>query len=158
MTRAPAGVQTAGSSSGFTLIELLITLAIVAGLAVLALPRLGNAKARVSLHSFTMELAAELRAARSTAQWSNAETSVSIDLQNRAFWSDVHAGRQSIPEEINIEISGAGIVTAAARQGRVRFRPDGNSGPGRIALKDGKRSAVLTVDGLTGATDITWVN
>ena len=148
----------ATSSDGFTLLELLITLAIVAGLAVLALPRMENAKAGVSLRSLAMELAAEVRAVRSASLWSNDEKSLSIDAQKRVYWSDVHTNPQAIPVGIDIDMSGPGLTKIGDQQGRLNFRPDGSGGPSRISFRDGKRTAVLTIDGLTGATDIAWMD
>jgi len=144
--------------AGFTLIELLVTLSILATVAYMALPRVSLTKSRVSFHSLTLQLAAELRATRAAAQWSNVERSISIDFDAHTYWSDARPSRQQIPREISLELSGFDIPTTSSGTTQLRFRPDGSTAPRRILLWDGRRSAVVTVDGLTGSTQVAWTN
>ncbi len=122
-----------------------------------ALPRIGSTQANVSFQSTTLRLAAELRATRSEAVWSNVEKTLSIDVGENAYWSDVHSTRQRIPPEIHLEFSGAAFDASDMTTKRVRFMPDGNAGAGRIRLMGEQRSAVLTIDWLTGSTNVAWV-
>ena len=148
----------ASSAAGFTVIELLVTLSILAAVTYLALPRITIAKSRVSFHSLTLQLAAELRATRAAAQWSNVEKSISIDFDGHAYWSDVRPSRQRIPTEISVELSGPDISTTSSGTEKLRFRPDGSTAPRRLVLRDGPQSAVVSLDGLTGSTQIAWTN
>ena len=158
MTPARAYRPDASDEAGFTLLELLVALSIFAAFILLALPRLGGTASRVSLRSTTLQLVAALRATRADAQWSNVEKSLSIDSDGHSYWSDSRVGRQLIPAEIRLELSGAGVETLGTGSKHLRFRPDGSATPGSFRLSFGQQSAIVTIDELTSSAQIAWIN
>ena len=145
-------------SAGFTILELLVTLAIMAIVLRVALPRMGGTVARASFQSTAIALAAELRATRSAAMWSNTEVSVYVGPDGHSYWSGVHTDRQNLPAGFSLNLSGPGVVEAASGAKSLRFRPDGSASEGRFQLSGSSRSAAVTVDWLTGAMHIEWIN
>jgi general secretion pathway protein H len=144
------------SAAGFTLLELLVVLAILGAASALILPRFGGSVSRVSMRSTAVQLVALLRATRSEAMRSNTELTVTIDLSGRAYWSDIQTGPRSIARGIDLTLSGAGIEWKNNAAVRVRFKPDGRASAAEIGLKEGKASAVITIDWLTGVSHLDW--
>ena len=146
----------ATAEAGFTLIELMVTLAIVAVVVGLAMPRFGASMSHASLHSTVQQIAAELRATRSAAMASNDEKTLLIDVDAHSYRSDVNTDLRLIPAGVRIEVSGSGVASLGQTTKLLRFLPDGSGGPGTLRFVDDGRSATLTVDWLTGSTHVVW--
>lgn len=155
MSPSPAPVA-ATAEDGFTLIELMVTLAILAAVVGLAMPRFGGSMSHASLHSTVQQIAAELRATRSAAMASNDEKTLSIDVQAHSYRSDVNTDLRPIPAEVSIDVSGSGVATLGQSTKLLRFLPDGSGGPGTLRFVDDGRAATLTIDWLTGSTHVAW--
>ncbi len=139
---------------GFTLIELIVVLAVAALIMVVAVPMLSNAVPGVALKGTAREIAAGLRQARGEAIVGNRETTFTVDLARRLYWTTGGGARGSIPEEIGVRVRAARRDMHGTSTARFRFFPDGGSTGGRIVLSRGDRSYLVGVDWLTGRVAI----
>jgi general secretion pathway protein H len=142
-------------AQGFTLLELMLVLAIAAAVMALAPPLLYQAMPGLQLKSAARQVAAGFRSARDQAITRRAETLLSVDLDERRIeWS---GARRPLELPDGLEVS---LVTATselgrdARQGSIRFYPDGSSTGGRVTVSHGERGYRVDVDWLTGRVSI----
>src|SRR5207244_12348044 len=143
----------ADRSSGFTLIELLAVLAILGlALALIAGYKLPWSRG-LGLEATAAELAAGLRLARSEAILSNRPVVVDLDLLGHRDRVGTGAPR-SLPADLSIELLTVAGEARNAREGDIRFNPDGSSTGGRISLIDGQRRIGVGVDWLTGRVSV----
>ena len=150
----PAAPTAGRGDAGFTLLELAVVLAILAAMAALWGPYLGSGPPRTAVQSMALQLAADLRLTRSEAQRRNVAQTLTIDLAQRAYWSQPGPGPRKFVDGVDVEVSGAGIDWSGDRAARLRFQPNGSATGGRIAIKDRAGAAIVTVDWLTGAARI----
>jgi general secretion pathway protein H len=135
---------------GFTLVELVVALGIVAlGLA-LAVPSFNRARAGLTLRNAAYALAANLRDARTAAQAGNVEHALVLDLGRRQYWVEGVVAPRGLPPALAVELTVPQSERLGEAAGRVRFLPDGASSGARIVLNDGKATASVSVDWLSG--------
>lgn len=130
---------------GFTLVETLIALAIVAGLAGLAVVALAPSRERGVIEMSVAVMRAALSQARLMAMTQDETVSVAVNAQNRSVTS--RAGTATLPEGVRIEVAvGDGEVLA--------FHADGSANPAQIRLSAGLHERLITVDWLSGETQV----
>jgi len=135
---------------GFTLLELLVVLGILAlGLA-LVVPAISGARAGLTVRAAAYALAGSLRDARAAAQAGNVERVLILDTAQRHYWAEGVVARRQLPQAIRVELVVPQSERIGAAGGRVRFLPDGVSSGARIVLSDGRATAVVAVDWLSG--------
>lgn len=142
--------------AGFTLLEMLVALVILAAVAALALPAAKNTRSGLELRAAALDLAGTFRTSRAEAIKSNTQRAVTLDAGSRRYFSDVGSGSRAIPASLGIGFEMPVAEKTLANGGRVRFLADGSATGGTVILKDRRRSAVITVEPLTGATRISW--
>lgn len=142
---------------GFTLLELVVALAILAIAAAIVLPQARTGSDVVSLRSTAIQLAASLRATRAAAKSASRETTFVLDLAHRRYWGDGNARPQAIPRRLVVEAGHHPGEALDIDRSTVRFLPDGSASGGWIRLRSRHGAADLTIDWLTGSTDIVWV-
>jgi general secretion pathway protein H len=142
-----------GLADGFTLIELLVTLALL-GLAWTIIAGYKPPWSRTAgLQATAAELAAGLRLARSEAILSNRPVVFEVDPVDRRYRIGTGPPRP-LPASFSVELLTISGEVRDARDGDIRFNPDGSSTGGRISLIDGQRRVAVGVDWLTGRVGI----
>jgi general secretion pathway protein H len=134
---------------GFTLIELLVSLAVL-GLALSLIAGYKPPWSRgLGLQATAAEVAAGLRLARSEAIVSNRPVLFDLDLTGHRYRIGTGTPR-SLPADLSLQLLTISGEALNAREGDIRFNPDGSSTGGRISLADGRRRIGVGVDWLTG--------
>ena len=133
---------------------MLVVLAIVSGVAALALTFAKPSPARLEPQRTALDIAAHMRSARSNAVNRNRETEFSFDAESRTYWASGGTVRRTVPDGMTITMKSAKLDGQRADVGHVRFFPDGGSTGARLKLKAGPKTVDLTVDWLTGAIRI----
>ena len=142
-----------GLEHGFTLIELLVTLAIL-GLAWAIIAGYKPPWSRAAgLRATAAELAAGLRLTRSEAILSNRPVVFEVNPVDRRYRIGTGPPRL-LPASLSIELLTVSGEVRDARDGDIRFNPDGSSTGGRISLIDGQRRVAVGVDWLSGRVGI----
>ncbi len=130
---------------GFTLVETLIALAIVAGLASLAVVALAPSRERGLLEMSVAQLRAALSQARLLAMTRDETIPVAVNEQSRSITS--RAGTITLPERVLIAVTvDDGAVLA--------FHRDGSASAAQIRLSAGLHERLITVDWLSGETRV----
>jgi general secretion pathway protein H len=135
---------------GFTLMELLVVLGILALGVALVAPSLNRARLGPTAKRAAYELAASLRSARAAARATNAEHSLTVDLWQRRYWAEGVTAPRQLPSGLAIDLAVPESERLGTGAARVRFFPDGSASGAGIVLNDGRSSASVSVDWLTG--------
>jgi len=125
-------------------------LSIMAIAAAIVVPLVGGGVSGAELKSAARELAAGLRAARSTALASRRDTRVVLDIEKRSFTIDGDARQHALPPGVGLKLYTAQSDLVTDRIGAIRFFADGGSNGGRITVAAGPRKYDVDVDWLTG--------
>lgn len=141
------------AASGFTLVELLLVITIgVMAMAVVA-PNLTSGNQSSTLKSAARDLASGLRSARGEALTTQADTALSIDLEENSYQITGQDKTYQLLNDIEITLSVAQseVVDGA---GSIRFFPDGSSSGGRIILELNDLKQTIDVNWLTGQIEL----
>jgi general secretion pathway protein H len=139
---------------GFTLLELLVVLVLIGLTYALVGPRFTSGGSTAELTAAARQVAAGLRKARSLAIAQRAETTLTIDVEARAFTVAGDPARRRLPRAASVKVLTAEGEVADATSAAIRFYPDGSSTGGRVTLAMGERRFDVDVDWLTGQVDI----
>jgi type II secretion system protein H len=147
-------------SRGFTLLELVLVLALIGLIVTLVAPRLGLFGS-VALDTSARRLAARIRFLREEAALRGHSVRLSFDLHERSYAAAVLVPtttgarfvddssplfrRVSLPDDLNLDVSGPNLSTTVDGQPAAIFSPDGFADPTVIYLDDGKGRAVSIV-------------
>jgi general secretion pathway protein H len=139
------------NNDGFTLAEMLVVLAIMALLAVFAMPMAQNRSRGDAIATAAQTLVTGLREARLAAIGSNQESKLEIDLVRKTLAVNGKVSGDTLPDTAKIEITSA-RETVNSGTAVFRFSPSGASSGGEIRLTDSnKRQVTVYVSWLTGA-------
>jgi general secretion pathway protein H len=147
MTRGGAAKRNAG----FTLMEMLVVLAILALVAGMASQLTRPASPRLRIEAAARALCAAARATRTRAIATNSETTLTVDLARKSFFSPAVA-ETAFPPEARVELSVARIRGGSAASGAITFFPGGGSTGGDIVISYANLRAAIGVNWLTGET------
>lgn len=140
--------------AGFTLLELLVVLFIVGMISLMAWPRLDRMPGAAVLQAASLQLGGQIRATRLAAIRTNRAQALTVDAAAGRYWSSVEPQPQALPPHVAVRIEG----DCMARGGGlsvISFGANGSACDATIVLTDGRRSARLTIDWLTGAIGVT---
>ncbi|MDQ6621752.1 MAG: GspH/FimT family pseudopilin [Pseudomonadota bacterium] len=135
---------------GVTLLELLIVLMLMAIVAGMVVPMLGQGVSTTHLRGAAREVAAGLRLARSEAVANRREAVLTFDLADRSFKVDRNPRKHALPSEVELKLYTAQSDLVSETVGSVRFFPDGGSTGGRVTIASGERKFDIDIDWLTG--------
>ncbi|HEV2302032.1 MAG TPA: GspH/FimT family pseudopilin [Stellaceae bacterium] len=141
------------AGGGFTLLELLVVIAILGFALVLIAGYKAPWSNVAALRATAAELASGLRLARSEAILDNRSVVLALDLE-RHSWRVGAGSPHPLPARLSIELLTIAGERADARQGDIRFNPDGSSSGGRISIADGGGRIAIGVDWLTGRVHV----
>lgn len=146
----PATARGRDAEAGFTLLEALIALAIVGAAALIALPLIGRAADPGRLRAEASAIAAAARSARADAIRTGRERVLVVDVAARAWRTDADAVPRRLDARLAIDADVPPAERAAAGERRIRFLASGASSGGTIRLGDGRATASVEIDWLTG--------
>jgi general secretion pathway protein H len=142
------------AARGFTLLELVVALAIAAILLGLVMPRSLDRQDRATLRQGARDLARALRQTRNEAIASDRPQIFSLDLVHRLYRGAGQRAAASLPARSEVRLYTATEEMAGAKEGAIRFYPDGSStGGGVVLVGNGEHIAVM-VDWLTGGISV----
>ena len=142
--------------SGFTLLEAMIALGIFALAMTFVVPLANRSHAGLQLRSTAHDIAADLRSARASAQRSNVEQALVINVQDHEMWTQASSPRRSIPRRFGVAMEIPDAERLGVSVGVIRFFPDGSASGGRIHLSEGGRIATVSVNWLNGDVRVHW--
>lgn len=146
----PIRQSAAGGRHGFTLLELLVVMGLLALALTIVAPSLNRLRLGVAVRSAAYELAAHLRSARAAARETNKERVLTIDVEGRRYWAEGIVAPRQLPQSVALDLTVPASERVGANAARVRFFPDGSTSGARVVLDDGRSSATIRVDWLTG--------
>ncbi|MFP3867521.1 MAG: GspH/FimT family pseudopilin [Desulfobacteraceae bacterium] len=126
----------ARAANGFSLLELMVVLALMVLIMGLVLPGLRRSWEKEKTRGSLRELAATLRAARSTAATERQRIRVFFDLQAGRYWVENIPRQGSWPPRLQVGDAHLVWQNPEARQGYIAFYGDGSSSGGRLELFD----------------------
>ncbi|CAA6805162.1 MAG: Type II secretion system protein GspH (Fragment) [uncultured Thiotrichaceae bacterium] len=132
--------------NGFSLLEVLLVL-VMAGL-VMGVVATSLTEGPV-LRKSAREVAASLRHARSIAILQQKEMVWSMDIQEKNFWVTGKGEKRDLHRAVAAKINTASSEVVSARQGNIRFYPDGSSTGGSVEL---------TMRGQTFKVNVEWIS
>lgn len=141
--------------AGFTLLEALVALTILALAATALAPTFGAARPAAAVDGAARDIAAALKDARAAAVRSGIETAVAVDTEHNTVTPFGASSPRALAPGIGMTLVTLRGEQTGAGAGRLRFYPDGSATGGRITLRQGRHTALVDVDWLTGATRVT---
>lgn len=137
-------------NSGFTLLELIIVLFLISLIMGLVGVFFANTLPSNKFNATVREIVASIRYARSLAQSSGENETITIDLDSRKY-ALPGRGEKPIPPEVNIKVVDplSGDITTGRYQ--MLFPAFGGAEGGTIVLWDKKRVASISLDPVVGS-------
>jgi len=143
------GRQRKRRARGFTLIELLVVLAIIALIASITLPNLRFPGFASDAAKAARQIASGLAEARQAAIFTNRESRLILDIENKTFAiGKGRAVRLTGVEQLTLLTAERDVL--AENRGTIRFYPDGSAGGGEIAIRD--------TTGATATIKVNWLS
>jgi general secretion pathway protein H len=140
--------------AGFTLLELLVVLAIIAGVATLALPSFQRTAPGLETRAVAQTLAADLRRLRSEAVARGQETRLIVEHEAQRYIAIPVPGARQLPADLDLAYVAPLSGTSAPLRQQLRFRPDGSSTGGSVDIGRAGRTWRIDVDWLTGRVSL----
>lgn len=151
----PAACAERGSGErGFALIEILCVLAIIGLLAAIVLPAIPRATTRAKLESYSVQIAALLKADRNAALRRQIQVATQIDAAARSIRSGATGRVIRLPDDVSLDAMLASRCADRNAGRSIDFFPSGMSCGGVLALARPGMGFEVRVNWLTGGVDI----
>jgi general secretion pathway protein H len=147
-----------GGQDGFTLLEIICVIAIIAGLAAIALPAFPRETSRSRLEGYAVETAALLTADHNAARWRHADVVTAIDAPLRTIRSGASGRVVRLPPDIVVEATLAARCNNAPAGSTIRHFASGMSCGGVIALTRPGAGFQVRMNWLTGGVEVVPVS
>ncbi len=138
--------------AGFSLLELMVALAIMALATTVAGVAFSRSSVGFRFDAAAQELALDLREAQARALRSGRDVALAIDVDKRTYRLQADPAVQ-LPEQADLRVVSAGEAMAGSIPAII-FSPEGGSTGGAITMTLDDRSAIITIDWLTGAVTL----
>jgi general secretion pathway protein H len=139
--------------AGFALYELILALAILGLVASVVFPRVVRGVGPAELRTKSLEIAALFRSDRNAALRHHRDVVSRIDLTRGAVLSGATGYAVTVPRGVAMELVQSDRE-ATAGGGGIRFRPDGRSSGGVLALRRGDVGYQVSVNWLTSGVSV----
>ena len=153
-TLPAARAEHGGGERGFALIEILCVLAIIGLLAAIILPAIPRATTRARLESYSVQIAALLKADRNAALRRQIQVTTQIDAAARSIRSGVTGRVIRLPDDVSLDAMLASRCADRNAGRSIDFFPSGMSCGGVLALARPGMGFEVRVNWLTGGVDI----
>ena len=153
-TLPAARAEHGGDERGFALIEILCVLAIIGLLAAIILPAIPRATTRARLESYSVQIAALLKADRNAALRRQIQVTTQIDAAARSIRSGVTGRVIRLPDDVSLDAMLASRCADRNAGRSIDFFPSGMSCGGVLALARPGMGFEVRVNWLTGGVDI----
>jgi general secretion pathway protein H len=139
--------------NGFTLLEIIIVLSLITLILGLSTIFFAGFLPSAKLDAVVRDLSGMIRHARSLARMNMARQTVVIDLDNRTYGIEGQ-GVKALPPDALIRVIDP--FSGEIRQGKypIAFNPAGGMRGGTIILSRGKKTIMIQMDPITGATTL----
>lgn len=148
----------AGEQDGFTLIEIICVLAIIVGLAAIALPAFPRETSRSRLEGYAVQTAALLAADHNAALRRHMDVVTAIDAPLRIIRSGSSGRTVRLPSDITVESMLAARCNNAPAGSTIRHFASGMSCGGVIALTRPGVGFQVRMNWLTGGVEVVPVS
>jgi general secretion pathway protein H len=138
---------------GFTLIETLVVLFVIALCVAIAAPLVRRPSDSLRLNELARTLIDGLGWTRAYAIAHNQDADFLIDVNTRGFASPA-VKAQTLPSDVAMKLVFSDSLRRQSAVGGFRFYPSGASSGGEIIVKLGARTAHISVNWLTGSTQV----
>jgi general secretion pathway protein H len=147
-------INFAGEQDGFTLIEIICVLAIIVGLAAIALPAFPRQTSRSRLEGYAVQTAALLTADHNAARMRHADVVTDIDPSLRVIRSGSSGRTVRLPSDVTVGAMLAARCNNAPAGSTIRHFASGMSCGGVIALTRSGAGFQVRVNWLTGGVEV----
>ena len=157
--RCPPGTARRGRA-GLSMIDVVVTTLMMALIAGVAMPRIGNMLAVYRVRAATDRIAADLKLAQHHARTTGSSETVSFDLTNSryTFSSVTNGDAQGVPYSVDIAAYPFdAVIEAVTFEGATMVTFDGYGYPtsgGKIAVRAGSATRVMALNAATGTVAV----
>jgi general secretion pathway protein H len=148
----------AGKQDGFTLLEIICVIAIIAGLAAIALPAFPRETSRSRLEGYAVEAAALLTADHNAARRRHSDVVTAVDAPLRTIRSGASGRVVRLPSDVTVEAMLAARCNNAPAGSAIRHFASGMSCGGVISLTRSGVGFQVRVNWLTGGVEVVPVS
>jgi len=138
---------------GFTLLELIVVMFIISLVAAVSTVLFANTLPASKFNATVREIATTIKHARALAQITGEKQTVMIDIDAKKYGIEGR-GEREIPSDTDIRLVDPFLGELGTGKYYLVFHSGGTAEGGTILLKNGKKSAAITLDPIVGSVVI----
>jgi general secretion pathway protein H len=154
MREARAARRAEAREAGVILLDMVIAMAVFALLIMLILPTLPHETTPSRLGAYAEQVAAILKADRSSAARSGSEVGTRVDLADKRIASGSSRQTINLPRDVTLDLIASDTCRSPRGEFAVVFSADGRSCGAVITLAKGGRDWKVRINWLTGFIDV----